>query len=106
MSVVNFEGGPLDGQSGLYPPDEGAGGPPPEEASAPEDESSLFTQMLSSARTLLSSGSLSEQNKLLMEQATTLIQKIKASEEKEMNDAMSGKMSPGVLRKVAGGGGY
>lgn len=116
MSVIDFQGGNLDGQSGYY---EGFGGGAPAPEAAPvaaeepgagggqEDESAIFRRMLEDARSLLAADSLSEANKLLMEQATTLIQKIRASEEKEMDDAMSGKLSPGVLRKAgAAGGGY
>lgn len=100
MSVAEFEGGPLHGRGALY--EEQAEEPAAEGGDA--DEGALFQQILQAARSLLSMDSLSEQNKLLLEQATTMVQKVKASEEKEMNDAMSGKLSPGVLRKAASGG--
>ena len=52
------------------------------EGDAP-DESVLFSTLLESMRGLLSLGTVSEQNKLNLEKASTLVQQIKAAEEKE-----------------------
>ena len=115
--MYEFNGGGMNGEraffeAGTPPPVEDApaaeaapapGGAAPEGGGA-EDEQGMLSSLLMSARQVLNMGTLSEQNKLLIEQATTLIQKVMASEEKEMNDAMSGKLSPGILRKAAGGG--
>jgi hypothetical protein len=93
-----FVGGPMDGQ-----------GIPAGPEAAPEEELSegeRFKRLLSDIRALLMSNELSEQNTLQLSKAETLIQQIKASEEKEQDAAMSGKLSPGILRKAAGGGGY
>jgi hypothetical protein len=94
-----FVGGPLDGQG--VPPDAGGG------MEAPADdlsEGDRFKRLLSDIRALLASNELSEQNTLQLSKAETLIQTIKASEEKEQDAAMNGKLSPGILRKVGGGG--
>ena len=96
MSAINFEGGPLAGMSMSDPAN------PIEEEAPAESEGELFKRVLSDVRALLSLESVSEQNKLLLEQASTLIQKIKASEEKDMDSAMGGKLNPGVLRKLGG----
>jgi hypothetical protein len=37
-----------------------------------------------------------------LEKASTLVQQIKASEEKDEESAMGGKMTPGVMRKLGG----
>jgi len=71
-----------------------------------ESEGEIFRRILSDARALLELGTVSEQNKLLLEKATTLIQTIKASEEKDDEKAMGGALTPGVLRKLGGGGGF
>ena len=97
MSSIAFTGGPLDGMSGMDP-----AAPLPEEAPE-ESEGEIFKRVLSDVRALLSLDTVSEQNKLLLEKATTLIQQIKASEEKDMDSAMGGKLNPGVLRKLGGG---
>ena len=77
--------------------------PMPEEAPE-QSEGELFKRVLSDVRSLLSMDSVSEQNKLLLEKATTLIQQIKASVEKDQDAALGGKMNPGILRKLGGGG--
>ena len=89
---------------------EGGGAPP--EAPAPEgggdqDEAAMFSSLLETIRSLLSLGTVSEQNKLSLEKASTLVQQIKASEEKDEEAAMTGKLNPGMMRKMGGaGGGY
>jgi hypothetical protein len=93
-----FIGGPLDQQPVPAGPE-----------AAPEEglsEGERFKRLLSDIRALLMSNELSEQNTLQLSKAETLIQQIKASEEKEQDAAMGGKLSPGILRKAAGGGGY
>ncbi len=108
---IEFSGGPLAGRgtmteeemSAMQPP----AGPPAEEGGGDKDESAMFASLLESIRGLLSSGTLSEQNKLNLEKASTLVQQIKASEEKDADAAMGGKLNPGMMRKMGGsGGGY
>ena len=104
MSDVFFGGGPLDGS--VAP---GGGGPPMpagEDAAAGESESELFSRILADARALLSLSTVSEQNKLLLSKAESLLQQVKANEEKDDEAAMGGKLTPGVLRKLGGGGGF
>jgi hypothetical protein len=109
---IEFSGGPLNGQ-GMMSEEEMAGMPP--EMSAPPlgagaesaveeapDEGAMFKSLLDNIRGLLSLGTLSEQNKLNLEKASTLVQQIKASEEKDEESAMGGKMTPGVMRKLGG----
>jgi len=114
-----FFGGPMDGMpadaqglsrasdSGLVdlqqlaaqaPPDgAGAGGEPGEELS----ESQRFDRMLSDALAL-AQGDMSEQNKAVIQDIMSRLQRIKASEEKEDEQAMSGKFSPGAMRRALG----
>jgi hypothetical protein len=105
---VQFQGGPLAGK-GMMTDEEMQGMGPPEGAAPPEgggdqDESAMFSTLLETIRGLLSLGTVSEQNKLALEKASTLVQQIKASEEKEGEAAMGGKLSPGIMRKLGGGG--
>ena len=92
-----FEGGPLDGQMGADP------NAAPPEAPA-EGEGELLKRILADVRALLQAESLTEQNKLAVSKAETLFQQVLASEEKEQDAAMGGKLSPGILRKLGGGG--
>jgi hypothetical protein len=124
---IQFTGGPLDGQGtmtdeemdemggpmgGMTPPGgpmAGPGGPPPGGPPPPAaggDEAAMFRSLLDNIRGLLSMNTLSEQNKLALEKASTLVQQIKASEEKDEEAAMTGKLNPGVMRRMSGGPGY
>lgn len=69
-----------------------------------EDEETLFKTLIDTVNKLRGLPTVSEQNKLALEKAGTLIQQIKAAEEKEMEGAMKGAMTPGLLRKANGGG--
>lgn len=71
-----------------------------EEGGGEQDEASLFESLLSTLNQLRGLSSVSEQNKLALEKAGTLIQQIKAAEEKEMEGAMKGAMTPGLLRRA------
>lgn len=108
--MPSFQGGPLDGQLGYS---EEAGDPPAadlaaqligpgsdEPQEAPEDSaSSKFDRIIADARSLAASdGEFSEEDKLILEQVTTLLQRLKAKGEKDVNAAISGKMSPAVGR--------
>lgn len=111
--MPSFQGGPLDGQLGYS---EEAGDPPaadlaaqligpgsdePQDAEAPASQK--FDRILADARALAASdGEFSEEDKLILEQITTLLQKLKAKGEKDVNAAISGKMSPAVGRAYAG----
>ena len=122
MSPV-FNGGPLDGQIGYSqqagdPPPEvlaarGMGGGPTGDTEGPADPgagdipaSQKFDRILSDARALAASdGQFSEEDKLILEQITTLLQRLKAKGEKDVSAAMSGRMSPAVGKAYAGAGG-
>lgn len=113
MSPV-FSGGPLDGQLGYS---QEAGDPPPEVlaarpgAGAPQEggevpASQKFDRILTDARALAASdGEFSEEDKLILEQITTLLQRLKAKGEKDVSAAMGGRMSPAVGKAYAGAGG-
>jgi hypothetical protein len=97
LSSIAFSGGPLDGMSG---PDPAA----PEAAPQEESGADLFKSTLSSVRQLLMSEEFDEKQKLALSKAESLLKQVKAQEEKEQNDAMGGKLSPGILRKLGSGG--
>lgn len=83
----------------------GGSGPPPPDQSADTgggDVSSMLKDMLEIARGYIEQED-DEQNKLTMEKITTLIQQVLASEEKELQDAMGGKMSPKLLSRAYAG---
>lgn len=114
MSPI-FTGGPLDGQLGYS---QEAGDPPPEVLAArgqgaPGDAgggdvpaSQKFDRILTDARALAASdGEFSEEDKLILEQITTLLQRLKAKGEKDVSAAMGGRMSPAVGKAYAGAGG-
>lgn len=116
----SFQGGPLGGMlgyaEGIDPPAEqlaaGAmgppGGPPPGPATQGEEDLSpeaRFDRLINDARALASSdGEFSEQDKLIIEKVSTLIQQLRAGREKDEQQAMMGKLTPGssVLRKAYG----
>ena len=96
-----FQGGPADGQMVFDPrTDE----PAPNEGTSPdpqaEDEETLFTTLMDTVNKLRGLPTVSEQTKLQLEKAATLIQQIKAEEEKQIEGAMQGQMTPALLRKA------
>lgn len=104
--MPSFQGGPLGGMAGFAPGMD----PPPEQLAASADGgdgSSLdaagkFDRILADARELAASdGNFSEADKLILEQVTSLLQKLKASGEKNQQQAISGKMSPAVGQAYA-----
>lgn len=115
-----FSGGPLDGQvgyqEGIDPSPEqlaeqtigpGQDGPPmqggPMQGGGEQlDPGSKFDRILADARELAASdGNFSEADKLILEQIMTLLQKLKATNEKQVSQAISGKMSPAVGQAYA-----
>ncbi len=79
----------------------GQGGPAgnegPSEGEPGLSASAKFDRILADARELASSdGNFSEADKLILEQITTLLQKLKATNEKQVGQAIAGKMSPAV----------
>jgi hypothetical protein len=97
VSSIAFSGGPLDGMSG---PDPDA---PPMEEQAPEQSGGdLFKSVLADVRNLLMSEEFDEKQKMALSKAESLLQQVKMQEEKEQQDAMGGKLSPGILRKLGG----
>ena len=76
-------------------PEEAPMGPSPAQG-APELEQ-LLASILSTARTYLDLEQDAE-DRLLMEQATTLIERLRAKAQKERDGLLQGKISPGALR--------
>jgi hypothetical protein len=79
---------------------------PPEDAFAPEEEaadpSDLLRQILDLAAQYRDVEP-DEEDKLAIEQATTLIQKLLAKQQKDADGMMQGKLSPSGLRRTYGG---
>jgi hypothetical protein len=96
---IMFEGGPLAGQSA---PDPDA--PPMPEGEAAPSGGDLFKAVLADVRQLLMSDEFDEKQKMALSKAESLLQQVKMQEEKEQQDAMGGKLSPGILKKLGGGG--
>lgn len=110
-----FYGGPMAGmaadEQGLAAADDAglvdlpglAAGLPDEQEDGEEglSESQRFDRMLSDALAI-AGGEMSEQNKLAIQRVMTELQKIKASEEREDEQAMAGKFSPGAMRRALG----
>ena len=93
MSMMSFSGGPLDGQQGQAP----------DSPDAEDSPSAKFDRILADARDLAASdGNFSEADKLILEQITTLLQKLKAKNEADVNKAISGSMSPAVGAAYSG----
>jgi hypothetical protein len=93
---IMFEGGPLAGQSA---PDPAA---PPMEEAPEESPGEIFKNMLASIRQLLQSDEYDPKQKMALSKAETLLAGVEAQEQKERDDAMGGKLSPGILRKLGG----
>lgn len=124
-----FSGGPLDGMMQYRPgagdptPDEIAGmmgggdqggpapmGDPAAAAGGPPDDLSpgaRFDRIHSDVRALLTGddGEFSEQDKLIVSKVETLLSGFKAGREKESDQAMQGKLSPGLMKRSYSGGG-
>lgn len=82
------------------PPGGGGGAPaPPQEGGG--DVTTMLQDMLALAGEYLAQEE-TETNKLTMQKVTTMIQQILAEEEKELQGAMQGKMSPALLQKSYG----
>jgi hypothetical protein len=106
-------GGPLDGKAYFDPaldpgaPPSDVGPPAPEESSGRMDwaampEAKHFMTLLDGARALIPKID-SEQDRLMLEKVTTMLQQIKASEEKEQEGMLQGKASPRQMRRAYGG---
>ncbi len=94
----------MDGTAFFDPAVDERGAAAPEQDGGEEDEAAKLDSLLQNAIGLAQAGSLSEQNKLKIQKVMTLIQEIRADEEKEMDGAMKGAMTPGLLRKANAGG--
>jgi hypothetical protein len=82
----------------------GGGGAPAGSAAQPlgdEEEGELLDGMLTAALRLAGGNSLSEQNKQQIQQAMSLLQKIKAEEERDGEQMMQGKVSPSMMRQAS-----
>lgn len=119
-----FKGGPLDGQigygPGVDPPVEelfGPGGPPPSgglpPGGSPEGGDDLpptarFDRIIRDVRALLTvDGEWSQQDKLKISKVESFLQELLAGREREEEQALQGKLSPGVMKRAyqAGSGG-
>jgi cell division septum initiation protein DivIVA len=67
------------------------------------DEAAKLDRVIQDMLALAGGGTLSEQSKSSIQQAMSLVQKIKAAEEKESQDMLGGKISPGLMSKAYGG---
>ena len=122
MSVMMDQGGPppgglppellalLQGGAGMGVGAAGsAAGAPlePDDDDQALNEGDRLDRMLSDAL-ILADGDLSEQNKLAIQQVMTLVQKIKAGEEKDSEQMLQGKLSPSMMRRASqtANGGY
>ncbi len=106
-----FQGGPLD------PSGQGVGGFTPEDEAAADSllqsqggEEGLspgakLDKALELIRSSLGADGFDEQETLLMEKVTTLLQQIKATRQKTLDSAMQGKVSPAAFRQMGSGGG-
>lgn len=111
--MPSFQGGPMDGQLGYSqemgdPPAEVLAAPRQPEAEMGEAEGAgdKFKTVMRLAREMASSdGDFSEEDKLIIEQVTTLLQKLAAKGEKDVTAALGGRMSPAVGKAYAGAGG-
>ena len=91
----------------------GGGGAPPMEPPAPEpvapsggDAMSRLKDIRGAVLEILQSdGELSEQDKALVSQAESLIGKILAAAEKDMDSMLQGKISPAAMRRATVGAG-
>lgn len=115
-----FQGGPQDGQTSIDP---GLGDPTieqmlsgggglgaavgPPEGSDDLSPSARFDRIHSDVRTLLTEddGQFSDQDKLIVSKVETLLSGFKAGREKEQEQAMQGKLSPGLMGRASAGSG-
>jgi hypothetical protein len=112
MSIMDYLGG---GAPGEAPPDMGAGGQPPVDIGMPPEaappgggEESGPVEVLKQALDMVKqaiSAEPDEQDKLTLEQATTLIQKVLANNEKLADQAIGAGPGARFLRKAQGGAG-
>lgn len=93
MSMMMPEGPPAPAAGPFSAP------PEPEGQGGPADLYQQIISLLSQAQEVEDS----EQDKLALEKVRTLIQQLLADEEREEEEAMAGKMSPGLLKRAYGG---
>lgn len=101
MDMLQQAGGPggvSPGPPGPPAPPEGAGSPPPGQASDGGDPSDLIREMLD----ILDEYKQTEEDEadlLLINKIGVQLQQLLANNQKELDDAMGGKISPKLLRK-------
>lgn len=72
--------------------------------SAQPDLSSRVQAIIADVRAIAEEdGTFTDDERLQIEQITTLIQKLAAGREKESNDMLAGKMSPAAMSRAYGG---
>ena len=96
MSMM-FQGGPLDQQQGQAPEQQG----PPDQSSP--DTRSKFDEIMASVMDLaMSDGQVSADEKLILQQVGTLLQKLQANRVKQQAEAIKGSpTSPAVGQAYA-----
>ncbi len=102
MEALGGGGAPPMGGTPPPGPPMGAAPPGPPPTDGGGDTTDLIRQALELVRQYAAEEE-SEQNTLDAEKITSLLQGILASEEKELEDAMTGKASPRILRSAYGG---
>lgn len=109
----SFSGGPLGGQVGYDPsmdpaPEElasmaGGGGTGPEAASEPA--TSKFDRIMQDVMDLaMSDGQVNEEEKLIMQQIGTLVQKLKTNRKKATDQAIAGAPTSSAVGQAYAGG--
>lgn len=110
--MPTFQGGPLGGQVGydpsMDPPAEelaamaGGGGAP---GAAPEPATSKFDRIMQDVMDLaMSDGQVNEEEKLIMQQIGTLVQKLKTNRKKAVDQAVAGAPTSSAVGQAYAGG--
>ena len=114
--MPTFQGGPLGGQVGYDPsmdpaPEElaamaGGGGMGPESGQAPsEPATSKFDRIMQDVMDLaMSDGQVNEEEKLIMQQIGTLVQKLKTNRKKATDQAIAGAPTSSAVGQAYAGG--
>lgn len=76
----------------------------PPEPAGPQDMTGDVRQLIDAVRAFAEANGLSEQERLLVEDITSKLQKLSAEREKEEQGMLAGKMSPGAMQRAYTGG--
>jgi hypothetical protein len=78
-------------------------GPPPAPEGGGESTTDILEQMIELSKLYIETDE-DEEDKLTMTKVLQILQKYLADEQKEAQDAMSGKLSPKIMARAYGGG--